>query len=182
VRPSRNNTKEKRLTLLRSNKLKAVAVTATACLITAAFAAWLTDGTGNGLGQLDGNFELEGIAVGGGTTPGDPCGIGEDCELLVKVDNPNPDTLTVTGIKRGDVLPLPRVANGQNPDCTSAELQSIMTLNPDGENVVPANATLPPGSTEVAVVGLLSLEERPDDPACEGIRFVQEVTVFASTQ
>ncbi len=157
-----------------SRKL-AVATTATALAVVGlVYAAWTTNGGGSGYAKAGTAQALTTVNVSASTAatlyPGGPAG-----DVLIKVSNPNPYPVTVTGVS----------LNGTNADiaadaghsgCTTT---GVSFTNQAGLSIgVPAKSGGTNGETQATLSGAASMSNASLN-ACQGATFTIPVTLTA---
>jgi hypothetical protein len=140
--------------------LGTIATCAVAGIATLAFAAWLSEGTGEGQGKTGALQPITVTKVAGAAD----CFPGQTCELAFSVNNPNAFPLTVTAAERVNVQ-----INTGATGCPGGNWFNLPTLPNDTKTGLSLPLTAS-GSSVVKIDGLVALNANaPTD--CQGKTF-----------
>lgn len=131
------------------------------------WAAWLTDGEGEGRARV-GNLVAPTVSPGS-TAPASACFAGGTCAGSFTINNTNPASLTITGVSE----PIGAATGTGTLDCPISNL----TANPQTGLSIPA----PEGSSQITVPNAYRL--KADAPTgCQGVTMTRKVRLTFSTQ
>lgn len=138
------------------------------------FAAWLVPGTGRGYAKAKQAQALNTDDVGATTT--DQLYPGATGDVKVKVNNPNPFAVTVTGVDANGAVDSDKAnCTDVGADATKKTGVTFTNQSLNSNNVVPAN-----GSLTLTLNNAVSMSNQSVN-ACQGAVFTIPVTFTASS-
>jgi hypothetical protein len=155
------------------NRKLAVAVIAAVCACAGlVYAQWTTNGSGSAYAKAGTAQTLSTVDVSASTSATLYPGVSGD--VLIKLDNPNPYTVTVTAITGNGTI----AADGGHSGCTTTGVtfanQSSLSL------VVPAKSGGVDGVLQTTLTGAASMSNASLN-ACQGATFTIPVTLTGSS-
>jgi hypothetical protein len=137
-----------------------------------AFAAWTASGTGNGYAKATTAQNLTTVDVSASTTA--TLYPGANGDLLIKISNPNPYAVTVTGVSGNGTI----TADAGHSLCGSdgTHPTGVTFTNQTGLNIsVPAS-----GSTQTTLSGSVHMANTSDN-SCQGATFTVPVSLSGTS-
>jgi hypothetical protein len=159
-----------------SKKLAALTIAAALGVVGLVYAAWTTNGTGSGYAKAGTAQALSTVDVSASTSatlyPGGPAG-----DVLIKISNPNPYPVTVTGVSlngtNGDIA-----ADSGHSGCTTT---GVSFTNQTGLSIgVPAKSGSTNGEAQATLTGAASMSNASLN-ACQGAVFTIPVTISGTS-
>ena len=155
------------------NRRLAVAVIAAVfAVVGLVYAAWTTNGTCNGYAKAGTSQALSTVDVSASTTATLYPGVSGD--VLIKLDNPNPYAVTVTGITGNGAI----TADAGHSGCTTTGVtftnQTGLTLT------IPAKSGGVDGTLQSTLTGAAAMSNASLN-ACQGATFTIPVTLTGSS-
>ena len=155
------------------NRKLAVAVIAAVCAcVGLVYAQWTTNGSGNAYAKAGTAQALSTVDVSASTSATLYPGVSGD--VLIKLDNPNPYTVTVTGISGNGTI----TADAGHSGCTTTGVtftnQTGLTLT------VPAKSGGVDGVLQTTLTGAASMSNASLN-ACQGATFTIPVSISGSS-
>ena len=159
-----------------SKKLAALTIAAALGVVGLVYAAWTTNGTGSGYAKAGTAQALSTVDVSASTSatlyPGGPAG-----DVLIKISNPNPYPVTVTGVSlngtNGDIA-----ADSGHSGCTTT---GVSFTNQTGLSIgVPAKSGSTNGEAQATLTGAASMSNASLN-ACQGAVFTIPVTISGAS-
>jgi hypothetical protein len=155
-----------------NRKIAVLTIVATLSLVAFVYAAWTTNGTGNGYAKAGTATSLTTIDVSASTSATLYPGVSGD--VLLKIDNANPYPVTVTAVSgNGAITP-----DGGHAGCTTT---GVTFTNQSSLNiVVPAKAGAVDGTVQTTLTGAASMSNASVN-GCQGATFTIPVTLTGSS-
>jgi hypothetical protein len=152
-----------------SRKLAVITVAAALSVVALVYAAWTTNGTGSGYAKAGTAQSLSTVDVSASTSatlyPGGPAG-----DVTIRISNPNPYPVTVTGVSGNGTV----TADSSHSGCT---VTGVSFNNQTGLNIsVPAKVGSTNGEFETTLSGAASMTNASLN-ACQGAVFTIPVTI-----
>jgi hypothetical protein len=155
-----------------NRKIAVLTIVATLSLVAFVYAAWTTNGSGNGYAKAGTAQPLTTVDVSASTTATLYPGVSGD--VLLKIDNSNPYAVTVTAVSgNGAITP-----DGGHAGCTTT---GVTFTNQSSLNiVVPAKAGAVDGTVQTTLTGAATMSNASVN-ACQGATFTIPVTLTGSS-
>jgi hypothetical protein len=155
-----------------SKKLAVLTLTAVMAAVGFVYAAWTTNGTGSGYAKAGTAQSLSTVDVSAGTAATLYPGVTGD--VLIKISNPNPYPVTVTGVSgTGSITP-----DGSHSGCSPS---GVTFTNQTGLSIsVPAKVGSTNGETQATLTGAAAMSNASVD-ACQGAVFTIPVTISGAS-
>ena len=155
-----------------NRKLAVGVIAAMLAAVGLVYAAWTTNGTGSAYAKAGTAAALSTIDVSASTTATLYPGVSGD--VLIKLDNPNPYAVTVTGISGNGTI----TADAGHSGCTTT---GVTFTNQTGLNLtVPAKVGATDGTLQTTLTGAASMSNASLN-ACQGATFTIPVTIAGSS-
>ena len=155
-----------------NNKLAVAVIAAVCACVGLVYAQWTTNGSGNAYAKAGTAAALSTVDVSASTTATLYPGVSGD--VLIKLDNPNPYAVTVTGISGNGTI----TADAGHSGCTTTGVtftnQTGLTLT------VPAKSGGVDGVLQTTLTGAASMSNASLN-ACQGATFTIPVTITGSS-
>jgi hypothetical protein len=155
-----------------NRKIAVLTIVATLSAVAFVYAAWTTNGTGNGYAKAGTAVSLTTIDVSASTTATLYPGVSGD--VLLKIDNANPYPVTVTAVSGNGAI----TADAGHGGCTTTGVsftnQSSLSL------VVPAKVGAVDGTLQSTLTGAASMSNASLN-ACQGATFTIPVTLTGTS-
>jgi hypothetical protein len=158
-----------------SRKLAAAIIGATFAVVGLVYAAWTTNGTGSAYTKAGTALSLTTVDVSASTAA--TLYPGTSGDVLVKIDNPNPYSVTVSAVSlngtNADIAP-----DGSHSSCTTT---GVSFANQTGLSIsVPAKSGGVDGTTQTTLTGAASMSNASLN-ACQGATFTIPVTISGAS-
>ena len=156
-------------------KLAVVAVVATLSIVGLVYAAWTTNGSGSGYAKAGTAQTLSTVDVSASTAATLYPGVTGD--VLIKISNPNPYSVTVTGVAlngtNADIVP-----DASHSSCTTT---GVSFADQTGLSIsVPAKSGGVNGTTQATLSGAASMSNASVN-GCQGAVFTIPVTLTGAS-